>query len=148
MESLRVTVPEIYAVQNRGGKKNERSQSHIASPTGIANEVTKHKCIKRLEEEIDKISNNDETKGLEYLEERIRKISKEEMEITFRKEIREGCNQIEPMWFTKSIRKISKRREMNKKKGKEKKEMQVKRKNLTNYIKNRKKKFKLWLQEQ
>ena len=24
--------------QNRGGKKNERLQSHIASPTGIANE--------------------------------------------------------------------------------------------------------------
>ena len=39
-------VPEIWAGQNRGGKKekkekekekNERRQSHIASPTGIAN---------------------------------------------------------------------------------------------------------------
>ena len=37
MESLQVTVPEIWPGQNRGGKKNERVQSHIASPTGIAN---------------------------------------------------------------------------------------------------------------
>ena len=47
MESLQVTVPEIWAGQNRGGKKekrkkkkekNERRQSQKASPTGIANE--------------------------------------------------------------------------------------------------------------
>ena len=40
---------------------------------------------------------NDDNKGLEYLEERTSKISKEEMEITFTKGIKEGCNQIEPM---------------------------------------------------
>ena len=37
-------VPEIWAGQNRGGKKkkkekNEHQQSHIASPMGIANNV-------------------------------------------------------------------------------------------------------------
>ena len=35
-----MTVPEIWSVQNRGGKKrkkSERVQNHIASPTGIAN---------------------------------------------------------------------------------------------------------------
>ena len=37
--SLLVTVPEIWPGQNSGGekKKNECPQSHIASPTGIAN---------------------------------------------------------------------------------------------------------------
>ena len=49
---MRVTVPEIWAGQNRGGKKrkkkklkkekkkrkkNEHRQNYIASPTGIAN---------------------------------------------------------------------------------------------------------------
>ena len=35
-------VPEILSGQNRGGKKkkNERDESHIASPTGIANNTT------------------------------------------------------------------------------------------------------------
>ena len=52
LETLRVTVPEIWAGQNRGGKKrkkkkkkkrkrkrkkNEHGQNYIASPTGIAN---------------------------------------------------------------------------------------------------------------
>ena len=45
--SLRVTVPEIWPGQNRGGKKKEkkkekkeRAESHKASPTGIANYAT------------------------------------------------------------------------------------------------------------
>ena len=43
LKSLRVTVPEIWPGQDRGGKKrkkkkkNELCESHIASPTGIAN---------------------------------------------------------------------------------------------------------------
>ena len=40
-----MTVPEIWRGQNRGGKKkkkNERSQNHIASPTGIAKNCTSH----------------------------------------------------------------------------------------------------------
>ena len=44
LESLRVTVPEIWPGQDRGGKKkkkekNELAESHKASPTGIANNV-------------------------------------------------------------------------------------------------------------
>ena len=50
LESLRVTVPEIWPGQDRGGKKrkkkkkekrrkkNELAESHKAFPTGIANE--------------------------------------------------------------------------------------------------------------
>ena len=51
LQSLRVTVPEIWPGQNRGGqkkekkkkrKKNECEQSHIASPTGITNNIKKN----------------------------------------------------------------------------------------------------------
>ena len=109
MESLRVTVPEIWPGQNRGGKnkkqnkknneanwmvsnsakldrrtkqhtqfgvsasngsrdmartkswqkkkgKNEREQTHIASPTGIANNELKEKQKKETEAEVEKSS--------------------------------------------------------------------------------------------
>ena len=53
-----MTVPEIWREQNRGGKKNEREQNHIASPTGIANyahvtapltDLVKKECPNKVE---------------------------------------------------------------------------------------------------
>ena len=58
----------------------------------------------------------DETK-LENIEEKMKAISEEEMKKTFWKSMTNEGN-IEPMWFTKTIKKeISRRREYNKKKG-------------------------------
>ena len=56
LESLRAMVPEIWAGQNRGGKKrkkkkekkrkkNEHGQNYIASPTGIANKYESYMFI-------------------------------------------------------------------------------------------------------
>ena len=44
LESLRVTVPEIWPGQKwRKKKKKERRQSHKASPTGIANYISNNR---------------------------------------------------------------------------------------------------------
>ena len=80
------------------------------------NEKTKTAFIKKFEDVLK--NNGDIELNLDVFEEKVDKISREEMEKTFWKSLKNE-EDLEAMWFTKEIRKeISKRRAFNKKKRK------------------------------